>query len=237
MADATPLLLLPGTLCDERVYRPALEGLAVDAVPVALEGADTIPDMARLILATAPPRFGLLGFSLGAMMALEIIATAPERVTRLALIGANAGTLPPERAEARRAAWREALVKGPGHFVDLTWDAAIPVHSRADQSLRQALHAMARDTSPEAFRAQVEMAINRRDLRPLLKSITVPTLVMVGAEDHVCPPALAREIADAVPGSRLEIIEGAGHYASLDQPGRVRAALKRWLDLPAPQQA
>jgi pimeloyl-ACP methyl ester carboxylesterase len=55
---------------------------------------------------------------------------------------------------------------------------------------------------------------------------------MVGDEDHICPPSLATEIATAIPNARLEIIPGAGHYASLDQPQAVGRALQRWLAAP-----
>ena len=95
--------MLPGTLCDARLYAPVVERLGLPATIPALAGAETAAALAQLILAAAPERFSLCGFSLGAIVALEIVAQAPERVERLALIGCNPGVLD-SKARAARAA-------------------------------------------------------------------------------------------------------------------------------------
>ncbi len=84
----TPLLLLPGLLCDERLYGPQLAGLAdVAEMAVAdLTGDTSIEAMAQRVLADAPASFALVGLSMGGYVALEIVHRAPERVRRLARI-------------------------------------------------------------------------------------------------------------------------------------------------------
>ena len=84
----------------------------------------------------------------------------------------------------------------------------------------------------DAFRDQIEMAIDRVDSRPRLQRFDMPVLVACGAEDGVCPPELSQEIAAAIPGATLAIIERAGHYLTLDQPDEVARLLRQWLAQP-----
>lgn len=206
-----PLLMLPGTLCDGRLYAGVLERLQVPARVPLLAGADSTTAMAEHLLAEAPSRISLCGFSLGAIVALEMIALAPERIERLALIACNPGVLD-ATARASRAALRQS------EFADAK-----------DGPLVQA---MARETDAGTYRQQTRMTLERTDSRPRLARIDVPTLVLCGACDRTCPPAMSRAIADAVPGARLAIAPEAGHYLPLEQPDRVADELAAWLAMP-----
>ena len=108
MAD--PLLLLPGLMCDARLWGPVQERLwalvperdrYAGAHVAALRGARNAPDLAARLLRHAPPRFALAGAALGAMVALEMVAQAPERITRLALLAGDARPDALEKAPAR----------------------------------------------------------------------------------------------------------------------------------------
>ncbi len=231
-SDALPLLMLPGTLCDERVFDAATAGLGRQRYPVQMSGEVSAPAMARRVLELAPPRFALLGFSLGAIVGLEVIAQAPDRVERIALVGCNARAMPAERAEGRRAAAARAKREGTvGHIADV-WDASVPAWRREDAGLRAELEAMAASTLLTTFEEQIEISINRNDQRPVIDRISVPALVACGEEDRVCPPELSREIAMAIPGARLAIVERAGHYLTLDQPEIMARLVRDWLDAP-----
>ncbi len=87
----TDLVLLPGALCDERLFAHQVEHLA-DIASVAVgevATADTITGMAAAVLDRAPPRFALAGLSLGGLVAIEIMRIAPERISKLALLDTN----------------------------------------------------------------------------------------------------------------------------------------------------
>ena len=204
--------MLPGTLCDARLYAPVLDRLDARADVVSLTGADSTIEMARLVLATAPPRFSLCGFSLGAIVALEMIAQAPDRIERLALLGCNPGVL-----DAKAGAAREALAQS-----DFATEDDAPL-----------VHLMARGASPEAYRQQTRMTLTRVDSRPRLSRINAPTLVMCGALDRICPPAMSIALADDIPGARLVIVPLAGHYLTLERPDLVATELAAWLAMPA----
>ena len=84
-------------------------------------------------------------------------------------------------------------------------------------------------TSPQAIADALRGLAARADSRPTLGEVRVPTLVLVGAEDVLTPPAESQAIAAAIPGARLEIVPRAGHLANLEQPGAVNAALRGFL--------
>jgi pimeloyl-ACP methyl ester carboxylesterase len=215
---AAPLLMLTGTLCDERMFSKVLASLRLAADIRPLTGATTTGGMAERILASAPPVFSLCGFSLGAIVALEIIARAPARVERLALIGCNPGTLDPATRTAR-----EALTKD--QFLAAATEAADPAqHALID--------AMAATSSSKTYRQQTAMTVGRLDSRPRLSAIGVPTLVLCGAGDRTCPPSMSRQIAAAIPQARLVLVAGAGHYVMLQEPEIVATELAGWLAIP-----
>lgn len=211
--------MLPGTLCDARLFSKVLAPLGLAAEVYPLEGAATTVGMAEGILAKAPPSFSLCGFSLGAIVALEIIARAPERVERLALIGCNSGVLGPIAKVAREALSKDAFV------------AAALEGTGPEEGMM--IVEMAAACSNETYRQQTAMTLSRRDSRPYLPLIAVPTLVLCGARDGTCPPEMSREIAAAVPQSRLALVAGAGHYVLLQKPEIVATELAGWLAMPS----
>lgn len=226
-----PLLLLPGTLCDARVWRPVLDRLpSTRATVVPVAGARAMPAFARAFLAEAPPRFALAGFSLGGIAALEIVARAPERVVRLALVSTTARPDPPGNAAVRRALVERARREGPRAVVD---DAVFPLSVAAarlsDEALRRLVGDMAEAVGSETFAEQTELAIRREDGRPRLAAIEAPTLVVHGDEDRLCPPDRHEEIARGVRGAARVELAGVGHFAPLEAPDAVAAALGRWL--------
>src|SRR5690554_3770055 len=103
MAERTTVVLAPGLLCDERLWEPQRRALS-DVADILIPDFTTqssIGEMARSILDAAPERFSLAGLSMGGYVALEIMATAPERVERLALLDTRAEPDTPERRAAR----------------------------------------------------------------------------------------------------------------------------------------
>lgn len=226
-----PLLLLPGTLCDRRVWEPVLALLpeCCVIVPVMVPEGMT-PDLAARIFADAPQRFALAGFSLGGIVALEMMAQEPGRVTRLALIDTTARPDPPANQVARREAVSLARSMGMERFVrERVWPTAVGAGRLADASLLALLIAMAVELGVEALGTQSEVAIHRDDSRPRLGAVAVPTLVLCGEEDGACPVDRHREIAAGVTGAELVVVPGCGHFALIERPDLVAEAMRRWL--------
>lgn len=226
-----PLLLLPGTACDVRVFAPLIDRLGDYPVLVGdMGGATTMPDLAEAVLAAAPPFFLLAGFSLGGICALEMVARQPQRIGGLALIDATARPDPPANAAVRRKAVSDARENGMDGFILDAWPRLVAAGNVDNAGLRETIVAMARDCGPDRLAEQAEVAIHRVDSRPRLAAITQPVLVLAGAEEQVCPLEAQREIAAGIASAQLHLIADAGHFAPLENPEAVAHHLRRWLN-------
>ena len=224
-------MLVPGLLCSAALWAPQIAALSdvADCTVADHTRHRTIKGIARSILAAAPARFALAGLSMGGYIAYEIVRQAPERVERLALLDTGSRADTPERTGARRDLLANAGREGVRQAQKLLMPALIHPARLGDRPLVDAVLQMAVDTGLEAFERQEEALIGRPDNRPLLPSIRCPTLVLVGREDALTPPELAREIATGIPGAKLVIIPDCGHLSTLEQPEAVNRALRAWL--------
>ena len=225
--EPLPTVLIPGLLGSPRLYSEQIPELwRLGPVTIADHTRDeTMAAIARRILAAAPPKFALVGLSMGGYIAFEILRVAPERVAKLALLDTSARPDLPEQSEIRRAQIMEAR---NGHLLDVV-DRAFPtwVHParRTDQALRALTVSMANEVGVEGFARQQLANIGRADSRPTLGTIRCPTLVLVGEQDGLTPPERAAEIANAIPAARLVTIPECGHMSAAEQPRKVTEAL------------
>lgn len=231
MTTATPLLLIPGLLCTGDVYREQIVALS-HARPVHVADhrrADSMKAIAAQILAHAPPRFALAGLSMGGYLAFEILRQAPQRVERLALIDTSAA---PDTPEATAKRWARIGAAREGRFIETAESMfpgfVLPAHAN-DAALKHRYMLMAEETGAEAFALQQTAILSRPDSRPLLASIKVKTLVVVGKEDMATPPEAAKVIADGIAGARLVVIPECGHLSTMERPNAVTEALGGWL--------
>ena len=184
--------------------------------------------IAANILAEAPPSFALGGFSMGGYLAFEIMRQAPERVTRLALIDTTASPDTAEATETRRRRIGQARAGKFGLVIEQSFPASVHPDNATDSGLYSIHRAMAGANGPEVYARHQEAIISRPDSRPIPASIKLPTLVLVGEGDQITPPDAAREMHEAIAGSRLAIIARSGHLALLEQPELVNRALVDW---------
>lgn len=228
---SVPLAILPGLLCDSRMFREqcaAFEGAQV--VDGFYGGAQRLADMAAYALARLPSQFVMLGHSMGARVALEIWRAAPDRVAGIVL--ADTGFHEPRDGEKeRRYALRDLGVEqGMSSLVAQWLPPMLGRSNRGDSKLLAKLTDMCLDAGIETFIAQTEALLCRPSVEALLRKISCPALVLVGAEDEWSPPAQHHELAALIPGSRLQVVAGAGHMLPVENPGEFNAALGGWLD-------
>lgn len=230
MTEKTPLLLLPGLLCDARLWRDQVSALAPIAAPVVADLTldDRIEAMATRAIAAMEGRFALAGLSMGGYVALEVMRQAPDRVTRLALLDTGARADTEEQKRRRRGL---ISLSRSGQFRGVT-PRLLPqlIHpARLQTPLATEVMEMAERVGKDAFLRQQEAIMHRIDSRPHLSAIAVPTLVGVGAEDVLTAPELAAEMATLIPGARLRHFADAGHLPTMETPEAVNAALAAWL--------
>jgi pimeloyl-ACP methyl ester carboxylesterase len=234
--SGVPVLLLPGTLCDARVFGRLVELLPpMDTRMVELRGAESANALARRILAAAPPRFALIGFSLGGIVALEIASLAPHRVAGLALISTNPDAVDLSEFAARRTAAIDATKRGMAVHVAEYLCEDYRGARELDPAVRDLLVDMACDAPPDSFRQQTEIALTRVDSRTRLAACGAPTLVIGGDADRVTPIAVQHSLT--IPGAVFATVPGAGHFALLENPAAVADRLAQWYSRLSPVSA
>lgn len=217
-----PLVLVPGHMCGAWLYAPQL-AMVPDAILADVTSDDSTGAMADRLLATAPPRFHIAGLSMGAMVAMEVMARAADRVISACLMATDPGAARQQEVDWRAGLW----AKGFEGYLD-TFTSRFFMHN-ADTAAR--LGPMTRaemGKTPEAIaRAQATALDTRRDMIPLLAGCPVPTEILVGAEDRVCPPKIHQPLASAFRNAKLSVVPDCGHILTLDQPTPATEALQR----------
>ncbi len=232
------VVLIPGNMCDGRLWsggdgalRSALSARGLEVTDADTASDDTIEGMARRALEAAPARLLAIGFSMGAIAAIEMARQAPKRIAGLALFGLNAGSDLPERAAARIR--QQADVRGGGLervIVEELKPNYLAQENRTDQPLLALLRDMGLGLGPKVFAAQSEALRLRADLRPVLDELTVPVLLGCGEEDTLCPPAWHHAWAERIAAAETIVFRGAGHMLPLEQPEEFAAHIARWYD-------
>lgn len=226
MNNSTPILLIPGLLCDAALWRPQQDHLGGrHPVHVAdVTRADSVAEMARQVLAAAPARFILAGLSMGGYVSLEIMRTAADRVIALMLLDTSARQDTPEQSERRQSLI--ALARR-GKFKGVT-PRLLPLLIHADRlndsAVTQTVLDMAARVGQEAFLRQQTAILGRIDSRPSLSQIRVPTAIICGEADALTPPALSREMATDIADATLTLIPNCGHLSTIERPEVVNAA-------------
>ena len=231
MADRIPLILGPGLMNTPRLWEHQTKHLAdiADIRIVDTRQDTSLVDMARRMLDSAPPKFAYAGLSMGGYMAFEMMRTAPERVTKLALLDTAAYADTPERSAIRRD--MIALAE-QGDFETVkhnTMPIFLSPQRLQDRETLAIAHAMCDEIGPQVFVQQMTAIMHRRDSRESLRDIRVPTLVICGRQDQGTPLAASEEIAAGIPNARLAVIEDCGHLSTIEQPQAVTALLRDWL--------
>ncbi len=227
MPEPLPVVLLPGLLCTPRLYLEQIPALwQFGPVTVADHTRDdSMSAIARRVLSQAPPRFALVGLSMGGYVAFEIMRQAPERVAKLALLDTTARPDLPEQTEQRKLQIEMARSGRFDAIARLLFPRFVAVAHQGDRTLKRIVRAMADDTGTDAFVRQQTAIMNRVDSRPSLAAIACPTLVVVGEQDVLTPPDRAAEITTAMPHARQVVVPDCGHLSTLEQPEVVTQVL------------
>ncbi len=221
------LILLPGMMCDARLWGP--QAMALDAQVLPLPPRDTMGAMAADLLAQMPDRFALAGLSMGGILAMEITRQSPDRVERLALLDTNplAETAAVQARRPAQIARAEA-----GDLAGVMRDEMMPHYLApgSDPAILDLCLDMALSLGPEVFASSSRALAARPDQCATLAAFTGPALVLTGEHDRLCRRDKHDLMYRLMPQSRLVVIEGAGHLPTLEKPNETTAALRRWLE-------
>ena len=228
------LVLLPGMMCDARLFGPQIAELSADTAVMAapVTHGERIEEIASKLLDLLPKRFALAGLSMGGIVAMEILRRAPDRVTRLALMDTNplpetpvvAANREPQIVKARSGRMLEVMRE------EMKPNYLAPGPNRAD--VLDLVMDMAERLGPEVFIRQSRALQRRKDQQATLARCKVPTLILCGAHDALCPIKRHEFMAELIPNADLVVLENAGHLPTLEQPDQTTDALRAWLKRP-----
>lgn len=225
------IVFLPGLLCDESVFAAQIAALSAHAdVSVAdFSRDDSIAGMARRAISAAPGPLSLVGYSMGGRVALEAVRTAPDRVERLCLMDTGFGPAREAELPGRQALVDLANREGMAALAARWLPPMLHPAREADRTLLDPLTAMVCRASPAQHERQIRALVGRPDASSVLPTIKCPTLVLCGRQDRWATLAQHEALASAIPGARLEVIEDSGHFAPVERPAAVSAALLKWI--------
>ena len=234
MSQSAVLYILPGLMCDESIFSHQKAGLAdiCEVRSPKFWDFDSITAMAQHVLESAPPKFSLAGFSMGGRGALQIMRIAPERVERLCLFDTSALPEPEDGREKRKVLVELAYKKGMAALAAFWLPPMLAPARRSDPGFQKPLIDMLLRNTPEQHEKQIKALVERPDSRDLLDKFKCPVLIVCGAQDEWSTPAQHKEMADAIPGSELVIIEDAGHFVSVEQPEIFTRLMRRFMAMP-----
>jgi pimeloyl-ACP methyl ester carboxylesterase len=228
-----PLVLLPGMMCDGRLFAPQVAALSdvADVWVGDITRSDSVEALAADVLADAPfAAFALAGLSMGGIVAMHMVAQARARIPRLALLDTNhlaesaerQAQREPQIARVRAGELRQVLVEEmKPHYL-------APVH-RGDQGILDLVLSMGLALGPDVFERQSLALRGRPDATGSLRGYPGHALVLCGRFDALCPVSRHEAMAALLPQSHLAVVEKAGHLPTLEEPDTVSSALRAWL--------
>lgn len=229
------LLILPGLLCDSRMFGETLAAIpGARVVDGFYGGADRIAAMADHVIAHMPDRCALLGHSMGARVALEVVRKVRDRVDRLALADTGVHPVRPGEREGRYRLRDIGRTQGMAALVAQWLPPMMGFAALRDAALMDRLYAMCVSAGLPIFEAQIAALLERPSVDTLLPAIACPTDILVGRQDQWSPVAQHEVIAAAIPGARLRVVDHAGHMMPAESPLAFNHYVRDWLDQPAP---
>lgn len=223
------LILIPGLGSTEVNWQHQVQHLddLLDVQVMVMDQALSRSELVDAFLEQAPQQFHLAGHSYGGWLAQVIVATAPERVSKLMLLNTlsrnnpeHIGLLEIFKANIKKDLLSESL--------DANLQNIIFQDRLEDQDLVEPLQKMLKGFSPDSYLNQVQAMIDDYPTEALLSKISCPTLVVDGRQDDLFPTGELPFIAEQIPEARLTVIEECGHMSPMERPQAVTALMRLW---------
>ncbi|HEX9242610.1 MAG TPA: alpha/beta fold hydrolase [Anaeromyxobacter sp.] len=212
-----------------RVIAPDYRGLGKSGMPPEAWTIDQLAEDIRSLLSHLRiERAAVAGLSMGGYLAFELYRELPGLFRGIALCDTKAGPDTEEGAANREKFARSAIEKGTGWVADEMLPKLLK--PEPDPAVVKEVRGLVTGGTPAGVAAAQRAMARRPDSTPTLATISCPTLVVVGAQDTVTPPAEAEKIAKAVKGATLVRIPGAGHLPCIENPEAFNAALGKFVD-------
>ena len=228
----TPLVLIPGMMCDARLFGPQVDAFSMDydLIFASITEEASVTKLAERVLSQSPERFAVAGLSMGGIVAMEMLRIAPQRIERIALMDTNPMA---ETEQVKAGRVPQMMAVREGRLASVMRDEMKPKYLAPGPGRKDVLDLcmkMALDIGPHAFLRQSRALMDRPDQSETLRGSTVPSLILCGRYDKLCPITRHEYMASLMPHAAFEVIEDAGHLPTLENPNATNQALARLLE-------
>lgn len=228
---SVPLILLPGMMCDARLFGPQINILRRERQVgvIDLVGSSSMEGLAHRVIKHAPHQFALAGLSMGGIVAMEVARQCPERIQGLALMDTNP-LAEVEEVRKRRVPQMDRV--NSGELFQVMQNDMKPnylANGFENQSIMDLCMEMAIGLGAGVFCDQSLALRDRPDQSETLANFRKPSLVLYGSQDKLCPRSRHELMHSLLSNSKLHEVDGAGHLPTLEQPLITTLLLRKWL--------
>lgn len=232
MRQKENLVLLSGLLCDETVWKDVAKDLddIANIYMISFKGCDSIQMMAQKVLDNSPEHFCLVGHSMGARVALEMMKHSASRVKKLALFNTGVHPVSDLEIQGRQKLINIAREEGIPSLMKQWLPPMMSKSGLENEKLMKELEKMVQSYSVEEYLKQINALINRPEAEDILSSISIPTLLLSGTEDKWSPISQHEEMQKKIKNCKLIKVQDAGHMAPAEEPKIVAKAILNLLN-------
>lgn len=219
-------------MCDSRLFQPQIIEFSKEYTVCVTPAIcfDSIEKMSAEILKSLPSKFNLIGLSMGGILAMEIIKKASERVMKIVLMDTNYKS---ETSEIKSKRLPQINLVNEGRLEDVMKKQIEHNYLRKgieNKKIKDLCLSMANDLGGDIFINQSKALISRNNYKKTLMNIKVPSLIICGKYDRLCPIEVHEDMKNLIDNSTFEIIANSGHLPTLEQPLSTNKILKKWLE-------
>ncbi|TYC60666.1 alpha/beta hydrolase [Rhodobacterales bacterium] len=225
------VVLIPGLQADGTSWLSLLHRLARQypvTVPRGHQYENSVAGMSQRIVSQLPPRFHLVGWSMGGYIAFEILRRWPERLLSLTLIATTAAPEPDDARPRRLEALERARADGMRSYQTANMEKCLFYPKGADPGVIETLIQSSEALGFSALEHQTQAIMARPDSRPDLARCPCPVMIAVGRNDEIIPPEHSREMHRLLPSARYLEFENCGHCPPLECPDELFHVLSDW---------
>lgn len=227
MTTETPIVFLPGFLCDERLWTHQLKAFMplAPCTVVDLRHKTSVQGMVEAIQALPYPHFHLVGFSMGGYIAQAFAVQSPERLRTLVLIGSSGAVLSEKEYTGRKR--MKSLLQNVAYagLSDLELKYYLHPKAYASEEIRETVRAMAASNTSEMYLGQMNATLDRVDFKSQLQLLKVPITMVSGIQDKLAPREQVQAFHQALPHSHLHLLDECGHFVPLEKPSELNRIL------------
>ena len=232
MPASNPLFMIPGTMCDERLWRdlwPHLQGCEPNHLPIP-EGSK-VDELVHALLAALPLEpVNLFGFSLGGYLAAALATAHPDRIRRLFICANTPCALPDAEINQRRQLLKWVERHGYGGISERKIAAMLAPENRLMHDIADCMRAMDATLGERTLVAQLTATSIRDDLAQPLGKLEFPVTFCFGQADTLVNRDWLRALQRGNPAIQVQELSGAGHMLPLEAPRALARAIHAWLD-------